>query len=300
MKILVIGGSYFYGRVFVMKYAGEHNITVANRGTYSMSQFGVRQITGDRRDEALWKQCVEDYDVIVDFCAYEKGDVQGVLNRMKGRTGQYILISTVDVYRRGTGEIKKEDAPFEKRSFPGDAGKYIQGKVALEEELKEAFARTDVHYTALRPAILYGPYNYAPREALFIRLAVQNRLLPRIADAEGGFQLVYVEDAARAIEKCLLNEKAYGQAYNLCEETIWNYGLFADMLNKAAGEELQEIPLTVSQAQERGFPLPFPVYREETELYSNEKSVRDLGVIYTKPAEGMAKTYAAFEGVYKG
>ena len=40
MKLLVIGGSYFYGRVFVMEAAKEHDITVWNRGTYSMKEFG--------------------------------------------------------------------------------------------------------------------------------------------------------------------------------------------------------------------------------------------------------------------
>lgn len=50
MNILVIGGSYFYGRVFVMEAVREHSeyhITVLNRGTYSMEEFGVSQIRGD-------------------------------------------------------------------------------------------------------------------------------------------------------------------------------------------------------------------------------------------------------------
>jgi len=33
MNLLVIGGSYFYGRVFVMEAAGDHQITLLNRGT---------------------------------------------------------------------------------------------------------------------------------------------------------------------------------------------------------------------------------------------------------------------------
>ena len=71
MKILVIGGSYFFGRVFVMQAAKEHDITVVNRGTYSMAALGVRQITGDRREKELWQGSQEEYDVIVDFCADE-------------------------------------------------------------------------------------------------------------------------------------------------------------------------------------------------------------------------------------
>ena len=41
MNLLVIGGSYFYGRVFVMEAVKEHTVTVLNRGTYSMKEFGV-------------------------------------------------------------------------------------------------------------------------------------------------------------------------------------------------------------------------------------------------------------------
>ena len=55
MKILVIGGSYFYGRVFVMEAVKEHEVTVVNRGTYSMEKMGVTQITGDRGDSGLWQ-----------------------------------------------------------------------------------------------------------------------------------------------------------------------------------------------------------------------------------------------------
>ena len=97
MKILVIGGSYFYGRVFVMLAAGEHDVTVVNRGTYSVESLGARQIRGDRRDRSVWKGIKEKYDVIVDFCAYEKDDIATVLQNMDQSPKQYVLISTVDV-----------------------------------------------------------------------------------------------------------------------------------------------------------------------------------------------------------
>ena len=84
MKLLVIGGSYFLGRVFLMQAAGEHDITVVNRGTWSLESLGVKQIKGDRRDDALWGQIEEDIDVIIDFCAYEKGDIARVLRNIKG------------------------------------------------------------------------------------------------------------------------------------------------------------------------------------------------------------------------
>ena len=333
MKILVIGGSYFYGRVFVMLAAKEHNITVVNRGTYSMAEFGVDQVKGHRRDTSVWRQCRENYDVVVDFCAYNAGDITCVLENIAGSVSQYIMISTVDVYRRGTGLVKDENSPVETRQFPGEAGDYIAGKVALENELREQCNNRDIHWKLLRPAILYGPYNYAPRESLYIQMAVQKQILPQITDAEGRFQLVYVKDAAQALLNCLGNPKAFGQAYNLCQDGSLNYQEFSMLLMQAAKvfavenaskegkdssaeressaergsvsekapepeKELTVVPMTVSQAKAQGVPLPFPVNAEETEEYTNEKSIRELGLTYTPLSEGMIRTYRAFAGVF--
>ncbi|MCM1097035.1 MAG: NAD-dependent epimerase/dehydratase family protein, partial [Ruminococcus flavefaciens] len=303
MRILVIGGSYFYGRVFVMLGAKEHEITVVNRGTYSMEEFGVRQIAGERHDAELWRGCAGKYDAVVDFCAYEPGDIETVLSNLPEAPGQYLLISTVDVYRRtgvageamrgsGTEEVrnpeaktpegknlkaktleeggsgreisgkgsenaagtrldyKEEGFPLEDRSFPGEAGAYIAGKIALERELHRVCGERGIPFTVLRPTILYGPYNYAPRESVFIRMAVKEHVLPRFTDAAGFFQFVYVKDAAEAVLKCLGNEKTYGQAYNLCGDETLDYDVFFREIAACAAENSERAE-TPGEADDR-------------------------------------------------
>ena len=266
MRILVIGGSYFFGRVFVMLAAKEHDVTVVNRGTCSVAELGAKQIKGDRKEEGVWKSIEDDHDCVVDFCAYEKGDIARVLENMPGRIRQYIFISTVDVYERGINGLKGEETPLETRPLPGEAGAYIAGKVALEREVREQCGKRDISCTVLRPAILYGPLNYAPRESVYIRLLARNRVLPRITDAAGSFQFVYVKDAAQAVLSCLLNPRAYGQAYNLCGEEVLTYDAFFRELGKASDVEAREIPLTAREAESQGLPLPFPLTEAETEL----------------------------------
>jgi len=307
MKILVIGGSYFYGRVFVMEASKKHEVTVVNRGTYSMESLGVTQITGDRKNSSLWQSVIEDYDVLVDFCGYKAGDIANVLEHITGHIGQYIFISTVDVYERGVSGYKEEDTPLEMRRLPGEAGEYIEGKVALEQELLSQCRQKKIPFTILRPAILYGPFNYAPRESVFIQLMVQQRLLPRITGADGRFQMVYVKDAAKAVIKCMGNEKAYGQSYNLCGDEVVTYDMLADVLLKGAGKAepdeektpIKQLPMTVQAAAEQGLPLSFPVTEAETELYSNAKSKDELGMQYIRLEEGMERTCQAFWGVYR-
>ena len=302
MNLLVIGGSYFYGRVFVMEAAKEHTITLLNRGTYSMKEFGVREITGDRHDRSILAQCTGDYDAVVDFCAYEALDVASVAENLPGRIGQYIFISTVDVYERGSGVVKTEEHGLEHRIFPGEAGAYISGKTALEEELVKICSGRQIPWTVFRPAILYGPYNYAPRESVYIQMLLRNRALPEFTDADGRFQFVYVKDAARAVLNCLGNERTYGQAYNLCQDQSVTYDSFFAALKTAAGPEdlegLAEVPLTVEQAVLQGVPVPFPATAAETHLCDNTKGKRSLGMVYTAFEEGMRRTYKAFRNVY--
>ncbi len=301
MKLLVIGGSYFYGRVFVMEAAGGHEITVWNRGTYSMKEFGVREVRADRREQAA--VCAEDFDVVIDFCAYGAEDVLTTLEHLTGKIGQYLLVSTVDVYERDPSKVKAESTPLEERSIPGEAGAYIAGKVSAERAAVKACGERGIPCTLLRPAILYGPYNYAPRESAYIGMLLQNHALPQFTDADGKFQFVYVKDAAHAILKCLGNEKAFGMAYNLCMDQVLTYESFFETLKRAAGPEdlegLTEVPLTVEQAVSQGVPVPFPATEAETHLCDNSKAKTELGMSYTDFEEGMRRTYRAFRNVYK-
>lgn len=300
MKLLVIGGSYFYGRVFVMEAAKAHEVTVWNRGTYSMADFSVRQITGDRHEKTA--ACEEDWDAVIDFCAYAPGDVQNIIENLTGKIGQYVLISTVDVYGRDPAVVKTEDTPFEERTFAGETGAYIAGKVALEREIAAVCGERELPYTVLRPAILYGPYNYAPRESAYIQMLLRNHALPRFTDADGRFQVIYIKDAAQAILNCLGNEEAYGQAYNLCQDETVTYESFFETLKKVAQPEdlegLIEVPLRVEQAVAQGVPVPFPATASETHLCENAKGKAELGLTYTDFAEGMRRTYRAFRGVF--
>jgi nucleoside-diphosphate-sugar epimerase len=240
----------------------------------------------------------EDYDVAVDFCAYNKGDISNILSNIKGKISQYIFVSTVDVYEHGTFNLKNEAYQYENREISGETGDYIKGKITLENELKSECKAKDIGYTILRPSIIYGPYNYAPRESVYIQIIVQNNLLPHITDAEGKFQLVYVKDVAEAIIKCMDNPKAINQTYNICPDEILDYNIFYQSLKEASDIKCTELPMTIQSAQAGNVPLPFPLTEMEAELADNTKSKSELEITYTPINEGMKKTYNAFKNVF--
>ncbi len=292
MKILVIGGSYFFGRWFVQYAQKENEVTVVNRGNVPIGLETVREVVADRHDaDALSKLKEIDYDCIVDFCGYEEGDIKTIVDVIGKKGKRYIFVSTVDVYKKGAAPLLREDALIEDPHLEGPVGEYITGKIKLESELVEACKEAEMEYVSVRPAILYGPANYAPRETLFfdwIRGAGQI-VLPE--EDDGKFQLIYVEEAANMILRiCGLQ---YAQkAYNLCPCEIDDYDVLANALREATGVDFKELRLPVKDIISRGIPLPFPLTEKESQLYAGDLA-RSLGVRHISLAEGLSHSYKA-------
>lgn len=326
MKILIIGGTYFLGKAFLEVCDGNDNeITVLNRGNRDVpgNEDGhIRVIHADRQDrESLARASTlfdpAGYDCVVDFCAYEAGDVRKVLEALatsRNATAdqrkaeddkrdfvvrQYVFISTCDVYRRGTGTLLDENAPLEERDFGGAEGAYICGKVALEKELRQCAEETEngaegrMHYTSVRPAFIYGPGNYAPREGIFFEWVSKAGQILFPEDADGTFQMIYVKDLARCIYACLGKEEFYDCAVNACGQTM-DYQRFADALEEAAGQRIEKVMIPVADVLGRGIPLPFPLTKAESETYDGERMKR-LGVELTPFVQGLRETYEWFK-----
>ena len=73
-NVLIIGGSYFAGRVLVENIIRDksYNIFLYNRGRIPLRQKVVTELVGDRNDERRISEVIpsEEWHVLVDFCAY--------------------------------------------------------------------------------------------------------------------------------------------------------------------------------------------------------------------------------------
>ncbi len=293
MKILIIGGTYFLGKAFVEKAYKEHELTLINRGNRPLPMNGIENCVADRHDVSALCQVKDGFDVIVDFCAYEPGDIRLIAENFKGRFDQYIFISTCDVYRKGTGAVLTEDSPLEERVFPGPEGAYIAGKVALEKELRECADKYSFAYTTIRPAFIYGEDNYAPREGIYFQWVEKAGQILHPVDASGEFQMVYAGDCAEVILRVCGDEKSYGEAYNVCGTENVTYDVWRNVLKLAIGKPFECVDIEVKQVYERQIPLPFPLRMEESERYDGSK-VRRLGVSYVKLEDGIRRCYEMF------
>lgn len=294
MKILIIGGSYFLGRIFTMNACQKHDLTLVNRGQYSMSSYHVKELHFDRHDQKQWAQIKESFDTVIDFCAYQKGDIKIVVEALKDHIKNYIYISTVDVYLRHTQHIKDENSPLEYRHFAGEVGDYIYHKRLLEEELVDVCHQYNLHYCSIRPGNIYGPFNYAPRESLLIKRVIDKQPLFHLTDAKAKFQMVYVEDVCQAI-LTIIEHHLFDQSFNIIHDEFINYDTINSILQKIHPVILEDH--SIQEAINQQYPLPYPIFKEEEELYSGKK-IEAFGFHYTPFEEGLLKTYQAFYPIF--
>src|SRR5512133_1567093 len=76
-------------------------VTLYNRGSHPIP--GAHQITGDRTNHARFEQQMAEagpFDCVIDMVAYQPEDARSVVRAFRGRVGQYIFCSTVDVFTK--------------------------------------------------------------------------------------------------------------------------------------------------------------------------------------------------------
>lgn len=302
-KILVIGGSYFAGRVFVEELTKAEDVTVHvfNRGRIQLGINGVTEHRGDREDASQIYRAIpgEEWDAVIDFCAYTPSHVELLLNTMQGKIKQYIFISTTTIYKNGWNLPIREDAPKVSGPQPelGPHASYGYDKWRAEHVVRQACARTGMSYTILRPAIIYGFYNYAPREQYFFDLLQKGEA---VVIPDGGlalFSFIWVVDMARMIIRCIGEEKTRDQEFNLASDELISYPRIVEVLEEITGKKIPVVRKPVSEINRERIPLPFPM--DEHLVYSGAKLQRLLDFDHTPFTTGMREAFNYYLMVLK-
>ena len=302
-NILVLGGSYFAGRVFVeaLLKAKNHNVFVFNRGRAPLKYKGLTEIVGDRNDPERIRAAIPNisWHAVVDFCAYTPLDIERVLGSLTGVVEHYVFISTTTVCRETWDLPIKEFSPKLVGPQPelGEYSDYGYNKWQSECKLKGDCEKLNIPYTTLRPSIIYGRYNYAPRESYFFDLIRDNKPVIIPDNELALFSFIWVVDMARIIMKCLGNDKVFNQAFNLAAKELISYRRLVEVLELITGKKLKTIKLGIDEINRRRIPLPFPI---DTHLiYSSAKIKQALGFQCTPFLDGMRDTYTYYQWVQK-
>ncbi|WP_405786275.1 NAD-dependent epimerase/dehydratase family protein [Streptomyces sp. NBC_01367] len=103
-RILVVGGSRYFGKTLVTRAreAGDE-VTVLNRGS-GAPPHDVDRLVADRDDEEALRAALgaRDFDVVVDQVCYTPLQAAVARRVFAGRTGRYVMTSTMEVYDPAT------------------------------------------------------------------------------------------------------------------------------------------------------------------------------------------------------
>lgn len=271
MDALVIGGTRFIGRHLVDQLRDDYDVTTVTRGR-SDDPFAdasdVDHVQGDRTDpDAVTALAADvDPDVVFDMVAYHPPEVRHACEVFSD-VDAYVYVSTGSVYDDPTVPLREDEATLHECTTEQEADDSMETYGPRKAECDRAvFAAADdgVRAMAVRPGLVYGPYDYTERFNYWIRRVDEGG--PFLVPGDGGCLLhrAYVEDVASALRVVAENGDA-GEAYNVGDRRAIpfaeTFGRLADLLGTDAT----------------------PVYASERELAAEDLAVTDFPLYTPRP-----------------
>jgi len=309
-RILVIGGTRFIGRHVVRELLDAgHNVTLLNRGKTAPQLFSsLPQILADRESEDFEnnREVLQNWDGVIDLCAYFPKDVANTTSLLKGYAGRYILCSTLSAYE-ACGSDRAIPVLFE--DFPlcecdseqaRDKSDSTYGRRKAEcERVAMAQHQDGIPTIILRPSLVYGEFDHSDRFAYWVWKASRNESFILPDDGLLITQLTYAPDLAKAFALSVTSSIALGNAYNIAEPDPFS---LRDTL-RLLGSYLKTDPLENAVSITSEFLLKegikpweeLPLWLPKTHLMLDTfKARRDFNLVYTSSVQAISESATAF------
>lgn len=153
MKILFLGGTGIISTACTqLALARGFDVTLLNRSRRDTIP-GARQLIADISAPDVASVLGDQrWDAVVDFIAFDSAAIEQRLHLFRGRTGQYVFISTASAYQKPLAHpLITESTPLVNPFW-----EYSQKKIAAEERLLRAYRDEAFPMTIVRPSLTYG------------------------------------------------------------------------------------------------------------------------------------------------
>jgi 2'-hydroxyisoflavone reductase len=300
MRVLVIGGTLFIGRMLVEELVKEgHDVAVLHRKPKHDLGRRVENIMADRNDvdslrEALSTRRFEAvFDNVYDWDRGTTAEqVEDTVRACGDRLSRYIFLSSVAAY--GDGLNHKESDPLAAGYHPDP---YTRNKAATERRLFRMHIQTGLPLVTFRPPFVYGVGNPFYREQFFWDRLRAGRPVIIPGDGHRLMQMVYVNDLVLAMVRSMTEPRALGQAFNIGDPKPVTQVELVEKLAKVANVEptLVRIPRdAIMQAGGNAMeePLYFGEYFDMPPITENIGKVTRMLKFKLTPLEaGLKETY---------
>jgi nucleoside-diphosphate-sugar epimerase len=238
LRVLFIGGTGVISSACAREAVDNHDIElfVLNRGQSATRALppGVTELRGDVRDAASVRDVLAglDFDSVVDFVAFSAGHVRADVDLFRGRTGQYVFISTASAYQTPPSRLPvTESTPLRNPYW-----QYSRDKIACEDLLVAEYRDNGFPATIVRPSHTYD----ATKTILSGGWTSLARMLagkPVIVHGDGTslWTVTHNTDFARAFVPLLGHPRTVGEAFHITSDDVLTWDQIAGALGAALG-----------------------------------------------------------------
>ena len=245
MRVLFIGGTGIISTACTQLAAQRGiDLTLATRGRRGAPlPAGVKTLTLDMDDApgAAQALAAQAFDAVVDWIAFTPAHIERDLNLFRGRTGQYVFISSASAYQKPSGHyLITESTPLANPYW-----QYSRDKIACEDRLIKAYREEDFPVTIVRPSLTYGDtqitlaINSWARSYTAVDRMRQGKKVIVPGDGSSLWVITHNTDFAKGLVGLLGNPQAIGHAFHITTDEVMTWDQFYRIVGAAAGVEPQ-------------------------------------------------------------
>ncbi|MBR5655144.1 MAG: SDR family oxidoreductase [Prevotella sp.] len=230
MKILIIGGTGTISSAITRQLAAsDHDLWLLNRGNHKDEvPSNVKQVITDidNENEVLRLLGNEQFDAVCEFIGFLPSQVERDIRLFKGRTRQYVYISSASAYNKPAASHMITEGT----TLANPYWEYSRNKIACEELLMHEYRENSFPVTIVRPSHTYCergvPVSVHGLKGSWQVLKRMMEGKPVLVHGDGSslWTLTWNEDFARGFIGLLGNPKTIGEAFQIMsdESLTWN------------------------------------------------------------------------------
>jgi nucleoside-diphosphate-sugar epimerase len=240
MNVLFIGGTGNISTdVSRLAVAQGIDLYLLNRGKRDVEIPGAQTIVGDIHQPDQVRAALEGhtFDAVVNWIAYTPEDVEQDLELFRGRTGQYVFISSASAYQKPPVHyLVTESTPLYNPHWA-----YSRNKIACENRLMAAYRDEDFPVTIVRPSLTYATV-FPIAIGGWGCYTLADRLLtgqPIIVHGDGSslWTVTHAADFAKGFVGLLGHPQAIGQDFHITSDEVLNWHQIYTTIAHALGVE---------------------------------------------------------------
>ena len=247
MKILFIGGTGTISMaVSKLLLSQGHTLYLLNRGNRNLSLSGdLVELKADVNDESRVKELIKElhFDAVADFIAFEPPQLERDYRLFKGKTDQFIFISSASAYQKPLADYRiNEGTPLANPYL-----EYSRNKIACEDYLMKLYREEGFPVTIIRPSHTYdersvplGVHGDMGSYAIVKRMLEGKPVLIH-GDGTSLWTLTHNSDFAVAMAGLIGNIHAIGEAVQITSDESLTWNQIYQIVANALGVKLNAV-----------------------------------------------------------